>query len=162
MIQQKPNYRLSFLLLLTLLLSACSSIPLNKPQAPIVSIAAMRPLNLSLTRQRLAFTLDVKNPNPYDLPLESLDFVATFAGEKLATGESKDKVTLPANGKAVVEVEVTAALGTLLDNFQSMLNSGDINLQYGVTGNVKLANWPTRIPFDVDGELEAPTGPEKL
>ena len=160
MINTNSILRLGIFLLFMLLLSSCSSLPLKKPQAPSVSVASVRPLNLSLTRQRLEFSLNVKNPNPYNLPLEGLDFVATFAGEKLATGESNDKVTLPANGEAIVKVEVKAALGTLVSRFQSMLNSGDINLQYGVTGNVKLANWPARIPFNVDGELEAPPPPK--
>lgn len=153
---------LTTLITIAAVLTACSALPLKKPQAPVVSVAAVRPLNLSFTRQRLAFSLNVKNPNPYDLPLEGLDFVATFAGEKLATGESNDEVTLPAKGEAIVEVEVTAALKNLVSQFQSMLNSGDIDLQYGITGNVKLANWPTRIPFDVEGELETPAPPEKL
>ncbi len=133
--------------------------PLKKPQAPIVSVADVRPLNLSFSKQRLAFSLNVQNPNPYDLPLERLDFVASFAGQEIATGESNETVTLPANGNAIVEVEVVAAVNKFLSNLQSMLNAGSIDLNYGVKGHVKLANWPTRIPFDVEGELEPP---EKL
>lgn len=137
----------------------------KKPQAPIVKIAAVKPLNLSFTKQRLAFTLQVHNPNAYDLPLQNLDFVASLAGNNIATGKSDQAVTLPANGEAIVEVEVEAKINKLISHFQSMLSANSINLEYGVKGHVKLANWPTRIPFDVVGEYEpaeviAP--PEKL
>lgn len=152
-------------LLACLLLTGCATILSKKPQAPIVKIAAVRPLNLSFTKQRLAFTLQVHNPNAYDLPLQSLDFVASLAGNNIATGKSDQAVTLPANGEATVEVEVEAKINKLISHFQSMLSANSINLEYGVKGHVKLANWPTRIPFDVVGEYEpaeviAP--PEKL
>lgn len=137
-----------------LLLSGCATMLPKKPQAPIVKIAAVRPLNLSFTQQRLAFTLQVHNPNTYDLPLQSLDFVASLAGNKIATGKSDQEVTLPANGEATVEVVVEARVDKLISQFQSMLSATSINLEYGVKGHVKLANWPTRIPFDVVGEYE--------
>ena len=156
-----PNLhpKLFFIMALILVLAACANLPLKKPQAPIVSITEVRPLNLSFTKQRLAFTLNVKNPNPYDLPLEGLDFVASFAGQEVATGESNDEVILPANNSTTVEVDVVVALNKFVTKFQSMLNSGTLDLGYDIKGHVKLGNWPTRIPFDVEGELEAP---EKL
>lgn len=148
-----------------LLVSGCATMLSKKPQAPVVKIAAVRPLNLSFTKQRLAFTLQVHNPNDYDLPLQNLDFVASLAGNNIATGKSDQAVTLPANGEATVEVEVEARINKLLSQFQRMLSTNSINLEYGVKGHVKLANWPTRIPFDVVGEFE-PTEkiapPEKL
>ena len=149
-----------------LLVSGCASMLPKKPEAPIVKIASVRPLNLSFTKQRLAFTLQVHNPNDYDLPLQSLNFVASLAGDKIATGKSDQEVTLPANGAATVEVEVEAGITKLISQFQNMLSANSLNLDYGVKGYVKLANWPTRIPFDVVGEFASATEtvapPEKL
>ncbi|MCB1754550.1 MAG: LEA type 2 family protein [Gammaproteobacteria bacterium] len=146
-------------LFISVTLYACSSLPLTKPEAPIVSVADVRPLNLSFTEQRLAFTLRVENPNAYDLPLEGLDFIASFAGHEIATGESHQEVTIPAKGEAMLEVEVKAGVDKLISQFQSMLNAQEINLDYGVKGRVKLANWPSRIPFDVKGEIAPPQQP---
>lgn len=164
---RKKHYCLLITICILTVLAApgCATILSKKPLAPVVKIAAVRPLNLSFTKQRLAFTLQVHNPNDYDLPLENLDFVASLAGDNIATGKSDQAVTLPANGEATVEVEVEARINQLLSQFQSMLSTNSINLEYGVKGHVKLANWPTRIPFDVVGEFE-PTEkiapPEKL
>lgn len=158
------SIRNSLIWLSLLLLVACSSIPTHKPIAPTVSVAAVRPLNLSFVKQKLAFTLNVQNPNDYDLPLRGLDFIASFAGNEIAKGSSDEDVTLPAKGSAQMEVTVEASLNEVMNRFSSMLQSDSLDLNYGITGTVKLANWPTRIPFNVDGELEAPelkTGPAK-
>ncbi|MDO6460556.1 LEA type 2 family protein [Granulosicoccaceae sp. 1_MG-2023] len=147
---------LSALITASLLMTACSSLPTHKPVAPNVSIAAVRPLNLSLVNQKLAFTLDVENPNSYDLPVEGLDFIASFAGNEIASGSSDQEVTLPAKGTAQMEVIVETSLNDMMDRFSAMMKSDGIDLSYGITGTVKLANWPGKIPFNVDGELEAP------
>lgn len=119
-------------------------------------MAGVRPLNVSLTKQRLEFKLRVENPNPYDLPLRSLDFVANVAGEKFATGRSDEHVTIPAEGEAIVAVEVITGIDRLIGRMRSMIDDRTLELDYGVTGSVKLANWPKRIPFDVEGVLENP------
>lgn len=139
----------------------CAAIPGSKPQSPNVSIASVRPLNLSLTRQKLGFSLRVENPNSFDLPLEALEFTARFAGQDIATGSSREKVTIPANGEAFVEVEVVAGINKMLGQFRAMIDSKTLELDYGVTGTVKLANWPRRIPFNVEGELDDPRQSDK-
>jgi LEA14-like dessication related protein len=139
----------------------CAAIPGSKPQSPNVTIASVRPLNLSLTRQKLGFSLRVENPNSFDLPLQALDFTARFAGQDIATGSSHEKVTIPANGEAIVEVEVIAGIDKMLSQFRTMIDSKTLELDYGVTGTVKLANWPRRIPFNVEGELEDPLQADK-
>lgn len=136
--------------------SGCAALPSVKPQAPQVSVAGVRPLNVSLTRQKLEFRLRVQNPNDYDLPIRSLDFVAELAGDRIASGKSDERVTIPANGEAEVLVDVVTGIGRLVGKLRSMLEDRSLDLDYGVTGSVKLANWPTRIPFDVDGILENP------
>lgn len=145
---------LAAIVFLILLQTGCGIIPGTKPEAPTVTVDGVRPLNLSLNRQKLAFRLRVQNPNSFDLPLQSLDFSAHFAGEKIADGSSKDDVIIPAKGEAFIEVEVIAAINTLLGQFRNMLDDDDLQTDYGVTGRVKLANWPRRIPFNVQGELE--------
>ncbi len=150
------DWRIMFALCGLIAFSACSNLPLKKPEPPIVSVADVRPLNLSLTEQRLAFTLKMENPNAYDLPLQGLDFVASFANQEIATGASDQHVTIPANGEAMVEVEVTAGIDKIISQIESILNAKAISLDYGVTGKVKLANWPSKIPFKVNGQIDAP------
>ncbi len=148
--------RLMLCCLLSLLVSACASIPTSKPIAPKVTVASVVPKNLSLSGTKLLFTLDVANPNSYDLPMEQLEFAASFDNQKIANGTSEKAVTIPANGQAQVEVVVVAKLSKFFGQLRSMLSSQDFSLDYQVTGFVKLANWPLKIPFNVVGEIDEP------
>ena len=155
-----PNagFPLGSLLALALLVSGCAAFPSVRPDPPEVSVASVRPLSIGFTKQRLEFRLRVENPNDFELPLRSLDFVADLAGERIATGRSDERVTIPANGEAFVEVEVETGVGRLLERMRDMLENRTLELDYEVSGFVKLDNWPARIPFDVDGVLENPRG----
>jgi len=139
---------------------ACSAIPLPKPQSPNVTVAAVRPGDFSLTSQTIGLTLKVENPNGFDLPMQSLTFNANFAGKRFAQGNSIDEVLIPANGEALLEVEVKTGLGQLATQLRSMLATPNAELNYDVTGLVKLANWPKAIPFNVEGEIEDPRIPQ--
>lgn len=147
-------FRFIYLGALLSLLAACSSIPLSKPEAPNVTVAGVRPINLSLTSQTIGLTLRVENPNGFDLPMQSLTFNANFAGQKFAQGHSVDETVIPANGTALLEVEVKTGLGKLAAQLQSMLSTNNVELDYEVTGLVKLSNWPKAIPFNVEGEVD--------
>lgn len=138
------------------MLSACSSIPLSKPQSPTVKIAGIRPTKISLTSQTLELTLNILNPNGFDLPMEALTFSARFAGKSFAQGNTINKVTIPANGEALLKVRVKTGLGQLAEQFRTMVAKDDLDLHYDIKGFVKLSNWPKTIPINVEGELEDP------
>lgn len=144
------------LILLTLSMIACSTIPTHKPIAPTVEIESVKAIKIKLTRQELEFSLKVTNPNAYDLPLQSLSFVASVDGSQMAQGISDERVTLPAKQDAVVKVRVNTRLNKLIGRLLLFSTSDQEEVDYRVTGFVKLANWPARIPFNVDGALENP------
>ena len=144
------------LVLLTLSLYACNTIPSHKPIAPTVEIESVKALKLKLNRQELAFKLKVTNPNNYDLPLEFLSFMASVDGIQIARGSSDERITLPMQQDAIVEVRVSTRVNILLGSLLLFSTSEEDKIDYKVTGFVKLANWPARIPFNVDGSLENP------
>ena len=137
-------------------LAGCAALSGAKPEPPVVSVASVRPLNLSLSKQRLRFRLLVENPNGFDLPLEGLDFVATLGGDRVARGSSDEDVLIPANGSAEVSVDVVAGVDTVVDRIRAMVRNRTIDLDYTVAGTVDLANWPRPIPFDVEGIVDNP------
>jgi len=147
-----------------ILSTSCSSIPTHKPITPQVSIANVQPLNLSLSGQKLLFTLRVKNPNAYDLPMNSLSFIASLAGKDIATGSSTSRVTIPAKGEALVDISVVAGLKNIAKQLKSITNASngnDFNLDYAVKGVLRLSNWPAAIPFTHSGDA-APKIREQL
>jgi len=103
-------------------LTACSTIPTSKPESPTVKLLSVKPVKLGLKSQDLAFELEVTNPNAYALPLQALSFIAAIEGKEIARGFTGDRVTLPANGNAVIEILVntssefhSASMATLLN-----------------------------------------------
>jgi len=66
-----------------------------------------------------------------------------------------ERVTIPANGSARLNVVGTTSLGKLISKIKSAASDGS-NLSYNVKGNLKLDNWPKVIPFDSSGDIENP------
>ncbi|MFK7862259.1 MAG: LEA type 2 family protein [Granulosicoccus sp.] len=133
--------------------AGCGSIPTSKPLAPDVKVAHLEIVKLGLMSQELAFTLEVFNPNNYDLPVNTLKFVASVANESFAQGLSEMPVLLSANSETEVVINVTTRASKLLKRLMSSSFNVNSVLDYNVTGFVKLDNWPARIPFNVDKTL---------
>ncbi|MFK8082092.1 MAG: LEA type 2 family protein [Granulosicoccus sp.] len=139
--------------LLLIMAIGCSSIPTSKPIAPKVEVANLEIVKLGFLSQDLAFTLNVFNPNDYDLPVNTLNFIATVANEAVAEGISDTPVRLLANSTTEVVIEVTTRVNKLLGKLLQSPLGIDSALDYNVTGFVKLDNWPARIPFNIDKSL---------
>lgn len=143
-----------FIAALCLMVGACSSIPKKavKPQIELVSVI---PLNISLSEQKLRFNLNVVNPNDFELPVESVDFIARFNNTDIASGKSNQSAVIPPNGEASLALDVTAGIDRLASTLQTLLQGDQLNLNYELKGSVKIENWATPIPFNVIGELDA-------
>lgn len=139
--------------ILLLGLASCASIPTSAPIAPTVALKSVKPLKLSFSRQELAFQLEVSNPNPYDLPIQTLSFIANLEDKEVAQGISNERVTLPANGKAIVEIIVSTRIQQILGQILSLNSKNTSEMKYDVKGFVKLSNWPLKIPFTTDGKV---------
>ncbi|MDB4222491.1 LEA type 2 family protein [Granulosicoccus sp.] len=139
-------------------LASCATIPTSAPIAPTVILKSVKPLKIGLTKQELAFQLEITNPNSYDLPIQSLSFVAKLENKEVAQGISNERVTLPANGKAVLEIIVSARIQRILGQLLSLNSKKTNDLKYDVKGFVKLSNWPIKIPFTTDGNVSSKQG----
>jgi len=147
------QYFFAALGLLLLGMSACSTIPTSRPEAPDVKLLSVEPVKIGLTSQDLAFELEVTNPNAFALPLQTLSFIAAVENKEIARGFSNEHVTLPANGVAVMEIIVSTSLSRVIGQLLSLAGSTKDSVNYDVSGFIKLANWPLRIPFGVDGNI---------
>ena len=145
--------RIVLSVLLSTTIAACSSIPSTPPIAPTVELESVKPVKIGLRKQELLFQLNINNPNPYDLPLQSLSFIADIEGSEVAQGISNEPVTLPANSNAMVGVIVSTRLNRILAQVFQLAGSDTNTVNYDVNGFVKLSNWPLKIPFSVNGDL---------
>ena len=137
----------------SLLSSGCAALPGSKPIPPTVKVSDVNIVKLGISTMELAFTLDVFNPNNYDLPINTLEFVASTDEQVVANGQSNEPVVLSPGGSTPLVVNVSAKTSRLLSKLMAASRSPDSTLDYNVTGFVKLDNWPSRIPFNVDRSL---------
>ncbi|MEM7257351.1 MAG: LEA type 2 family protein [Pseudomonadota bacterium] len=150
----KPTlFRYLILLVCVLATAACSSIP-KKALKPKVELVSVVPLNISVSEQKLRFHLNVTNPNSFELPVESVDFIARFNDTDIASGKSLQSAVIPPNGAATLTLDVTAGIDRLASTLQTLLQGEQLNLNYELTGSVKIEDWATPIPFNVIGAMD--------
>jgi hypothetical protein len=77
-------------------------------------------------------SVDVRNPNRYELGLDRLTYKLTVAGVEAASGSTTEPVRVPAKGSATVRVPVSLDWARLQPGGLQMLMSGRV--EYAVEG----------------------------
>jgi len=150
--------RLFFLTLVFLVfqLNACAIADFADPKSPSVKINNVKPKKIGSSLQRLEIELLIQNPNRFDLQIQGMNFTALVNGKKLAKGNSEQQVTVPGLGEALLEVQVVLGIEELFSQAAKVLTEEEEALNYSIGGTVTLENWPSAIPFNVDGEYANP------
>lgn len=139
------------------LLSGCVALDLVNAEPPTVRLDQVSPKQIGGAVQQLELGLIIENPNRFDLRISGVDFTALVNGERFASGSSNQSVIVPSLSEALMEVQVALGFSQLFSQAAKLLaapNNGPI--VYGVQGTVELENWPTAIPFNVEGEYASP------
>jgi len=143
------------------LVSACASLG-GYREKPRVSLVSIQPLDMTLLEQRYQLVLRILNPNDVDLPLSGLSYGVEINGREFAYGVSRQAVTIPALGEAVVEVEVISSLLDMLRQLQALDDGAAHRLDYRISGRLSLANRRGKLPFDYSGSLDWQPAPDRL
>ena len=139
------------------ILSGCAVLDLSNPKSPTVRLASVKPKQLGGALTQLELGLIIENPNRFDLQISGVDFTALVNGEKFASGSSNQGVNVPGMGEALLEVQLVLGITELFSQATKLITAPEEGpLVYGVTGTVDLENWPSAIPFNVDGEYASP------
>ncbi len=145
-----------FLMAFLLASSACSSLNTLKQivEPPKVSLADVKLVSAGLLEQRYRLSLRVQNPNSVPIPINGLEYKVSLGGSEFARGVSANSFTLPATGEDVVEIDVSTNLLDSARHVYSLLKSGEDNLDYNLSGNVKV-NLPfvKSLPFSRSGQV---------
>ncbi len=134
-------------------LTACATFG-PKLIKPSVSLIDVTPLNLNLSSQQLRFRLQIDNPNPFELPLETVRFVAKFNDSVVASGKSYQAVVIPPGQAGDIAIDVTAGIHQIAESLKGLLRATDMSIRYQVSGAIQIADWNRTVPFDVDGILD--------
>ena len=92
--------------LLVLCLSSCASIPDNLVSSPQVYLRDVQVVGLDFNRQTFLLSFDVANPNPFPLPVRSVDYGVKLDGQTFASGQTTSEFKVPAEGDASFAISV--------------------------------------------------------
>jgi LEA14-like dessication related protein len=139
-------------LLCALLVAACASLG-PYPEAPRVSLVSIQPQEVTLFEQRFAVQLRVMNPNAQVIPVSGLSYALEINEREFAYGVSPQSIDIPAFGEAVLDVEISSSLLSVVRQLQTMGDAARNSLDYRLAGKINLANRLGSLPFDYTGKL---------
>lgn len=111
-------------------LAGCATVVDPKP--PEITLVNIRPAGGGLLNPRFDVALRLRNPNDFDLPLESVNFSLDVNGARFAVGDSTKAVTVPSGGEAVLPIRVE---GNMLGIVGQLMTQGQPSeLKYSLNG----------------------------
>lgn len=144
--------------LLMIGLSACSGARLPNAEMPDVSLAGLSFAEAGLFEQGFTLQLRLKNPNDFDIPVQSLGFVLDVNGAEFAEGETYQDFTLPASAEIIVPIEVSIGTDDLIQRVTA-IGTGR-RLDYELNGAAEIDSWFSGpVPFYRTGKLALPNIP---
>lgn len=99
----------SGLVLTTVLISSCASFE-NVVSAPNVSLRNVHIESIDLGGQTFLLAFDVTNPNPFPLPIKTVNFNVKLDGHRFASGETVSAFTVPAGSDSEFGISVDVNL----------------------------------------------------
>lgn len=136
------------------LLAGCAGSAL-RPLKPEVSLADIQLSGGNLLEQRVILTLRVVNPNNFEIPVQGLDFTLDVNGQALARGVGGKPVVIPSLGEALIDVNATTSLLSLLKQLKGLGKSAaGETLAYRLKGRLVTGSFGG-FDFDQSGQLDA-------
>ncbi len=135
MVKSSLRFHIVSLLLLSLVSQGCSAIAMLSGSfaSPTVEVVASRVAALSTRRADVFIELEVDNPNSFALTARDLTYRFSLDGSMVAEGDWHVGATIPASGKALVELPLRVHLDKLLQSAAAGLVLGEIPYQLDAT-----------------------------
>ncbi len=147
----------ALLLLATLMLAACASMPSRDPLQ--VSVAGIESLPGEGMELRLLVKLRVQNPNDAPVEFNGVSLNLEVMGRDFASGVSDQAGTVPRFGEAVIAVPVTVSVLRMARQVLGMLDGKPVDkVTYSLTGKLNGASLFGTQRFKSQGEFELPKG----
>ncbi|MFK8029746.1 MAG: LEA type 2 family protein [Gammaproteobacteria bacterium] len=146
-----------FLAFVLVSLGACSSLDTLRQivDPPRVTLADVKLVSAGLLEQRYRLSLRVQNPNSVSIPINGLDYVVNIGGNDFVSGVTASSFVLPANGEDLVQIDVSTNLLDSARHVYALLKSGDDNVDYSLSGNVKVdLPFVKSLPFSRSGQVD--------
>jgi len=142
-----------FLVFGLLLFTGCTTLG-KYPEQPRVSLVSIQPKDMNLLEQRYGLQLRILNPNETAIPVKGLNYSLEINGREFAYGVSRQDVSIPAFGEALLDVDVVSNLLQVMQQVQELGEAQQDSLKYRLSGQISLAGSLVKLPFDYHGELK--------
>ena len=137
-------------------LAACAVWGVREPLN--VTIADIKPIEMSVLEQRFAVKVRLLNPNDVDIAFDGVAFDLEINGKPFAKGVSSQSSLVPRFGEALVDLQMVSGLHNILRQIAE-LQKGDLSsVSYRIKGRLHPVGGLGFIPFDATGEFAFPTG----
>jgi len=121
----RTDISLRFLIALTaIFLSSCASLPDDLVKTPQVSLSGVEVVGLGFKNQTFLLSFEVVNPNPYSLPIRSIQYGVKLDGQRFASGETPCEFAVPANGDTTFAISVELSLLQTAPQLLTVLRDG--------------------------------------
>lgn len=142
---------IGYLWLLSVLVS-CSNLASLRPLAPKVSLSDIKVAGMGIMEQRFQLRLEIDNPNAFPIPIVGVNYDLSINGKPFFQGQNDTPLTVPAQGKEYLNIDVISSLSNILEQLQSWQNLGS-DVSYQLKGNVKLTELAIAYPFERQGSV---------
>ena len=130
------------------LLSACASNGIKGVvERPEVSVEKVEMGKLSFSGGSAMFTVNIRNPNRFPIPLSGFDYGLRLNGIEVANGSREERVTIAAGESRSLEVPLVFSFTNMINLLPNLLSSR--SLQYDLAGSIHFP-W-FNLPFNRSG-----------
>ena len=136
-------------------LSSCSSLKdLANIRKPEVSIKDYQISDLSLRDVEITFDLNIENPNPVGITLDSYSYQLDIEEHAFLDGTNKNRTEINAQSNKVVQLPVRFTFSELFESVKSVVNQDEVNYTIGADLNLNIpVLGALNIPVEKKGTL---------
>ena len=118
-------------------LAACESLPENIISSPEVELRDVEVVGLGFSSQTFLLSFDIRNPNPFSLPVSHVSYGIKLGGQRFASGQTSSDISVPASGTSQFAISVDLDLLNTAPRLLSVIRDST----------------RAEIPYELDGQL---------
>jgi LEA14-like dessication related protein len=142
-------------LALAVTVTGCAGLALREPVE--VSVVGLEPLPGQGMEGRFLVRLRVQNPNDRPIDYDGIRLELDLRGQRLATGVSDERGSVPRFGEAVLQVPVSVPVSALVRQALGIVAGDHARADYRLRGRLAGAGFGG-VSFESAGELTLPPG----
>ena len=118
-------------------LAACESFPENIISSPEVELRDVEVVGLGFSSQTFLLSFDIRNPNPFALPVSHVSYGIKLGGQRFPSGQTSSDISVPASGTSQFAISVDLDLLNTAPRLLSVIRDST----------------RAEIPYELEGQL---------